>query len=257
MTYHHLRNATAVIQTKNDFILVDPMLGEVGTIEAFTKERFPPVRNPLVKLPENTEFLLQKVTHVLLTHQHADHLDEPGISFLIENNLPVTCSVMDAKDLKEKGLNVVLELEYNKPRAFLGGTIEGIPARHGYGKVAELMGNVTGFYIKMPNEPGLYLASDTILTDEVARVLVDYQPDISVIPCGSAQLDAYEPILMTVDDILRFTNLNLGTTICNHLEALNHCPTRREDLKLRFKEQKLSQKVWIPEDGDSKTINLH
>ncbi|NEV93532.1 MBL fold metallo-hydrolase [Psychroflexus sp. YR1-1] len=252
MTYHHLRNATAVLETTTDFILVDPMLGEVGTIEAFTKERFPPKRNPLVKLPDHTDALLNKVTHVLISHQHADHLDEAGIAFLKENNLPVTCSVLDAEKLQEKGLRVVLELDYSTPRDFLGGTIEGIPARHGYGKVAELMGNVMGFYIQMPNEPDLYLASDTILTDEVARVLVDYQPDISVIPCGSAQLDAYEPILMTEDDIVRFTNLNFGTTICNHLEALNHCPTKREDLTSKFKEQKLSHKVWIPEDGESK-----
>lgn len=252
MTYHHLRNATAIIQTKNDFILVDPMLGDVGTIEAFAKERFPPYRNPLVELPKSAESLLEKITHVLITHQHADHLDEAGIAFLKDKQLRVTCSVLDAKDLKEKGLRVVQELDYNTSQTFLEGSIEGIPARHGYGNVAELMGNVMGFYIELPDEQSLYLASDTILTDEVAKVLVNYQPKISVIPCGSAQLDAYDPILMTKEDIVRFTNLNFGTTICNHLEALNHCPTKREALKSKFKEQHLSHKAWIPEDGGSK-----
>lgn len=251
MTYHHLRNATAVIETETDFILVDPMLGDVGTIEAFTKERFPPKRNPLVELP-NAESLLEKITHVLITHQHADHLDEAGIAFLKEKQLEVTCSVLDAKDLKEKGLRVVQELDYNQPQDFLEGKIEGIPAQHGYGEVAELMGNVMGFYLELPNEPSLYWSSDTILTDEVAKVLVDYKPDISVIPCGSAQLDQYKPILMTVEDIVRFVNLNFGTTICNHLEALNHCPTTRAELKTKFKEQKLYHKTWIPEDGESK-----
>lgn len=252
MTYHHLRNATAVIETKGHFILIDPMLGNVGTIEAFTKERFPPRRNPLVELPANAESLLENITHVLITHQHADHLDEAGIAFLKEKQLGVTCSVLDAKNLKEKGIRVVQELDYNRSQAFLGGSIEGIPARHGYGKVAELMGNVMGFYIKCPDEPSLYLASDTIFTDKVARVLVDYEPDISVIPCGSAQLDNYEPILMTIDDIGKFTNLNFGITICNHLQALNHCPTSREELNFKFKEQKLNHKIWIPEDGESK-----
>ncbi|MFD0931228.1 MBL fold metallo-hydrolase [Psychroflexus salinarum] len=251
MIYHHLRNATVVIETETDFILVDPMLGEVGTIEAFTKERFPPQRNPLVQLP-NAKYKLAKTTQVLISHQHADHLDEAGIKFIKENNLAVTCSVLDAKNLKDKGLRVVQELNYHQPEAFLGGKIEGIPAQHGYGEVAELMGNVMGFYIELPNEPSLYLASDTIFTDEVARVLVNYEPEISVIACGSAQLDQYEPILMTEEDIVRFTNLNFGTTICNHLEALNHCPTTRAELKSKFKEQKLNHKVWIPEDGESK-----
>lgn len=251
MIFHHLRNATAIIETPTDFILVDPMLGDVGTIEAFTKERFLPKLNPLVELP-NANSLMEKITHVLISHQHADHLDEAGIDFLNEKQLPVTCSVLDAKNLKDKGLRVIQELDYNMREAFLGGTIEGIPAQHGYGEVAELMGNVMGFYIELPNEPSLYWSSDTIFTDEVAKVLVDYTPDISVIPCGSAQLDQYEPILMTMEDIVRFVNLNFGMTICNHLEALNHCPTKRAELKSKFKEQKLYHKTWIPNDGESK-----
>jgi L-ascorbate metabolism protein UlaG (beta-lactamase superfamily) len=82
MTYHHLRNATAVIETETEHILVDPMLGEVGSIEAFTSKRFPPLRNPLVALPEQASDVLDKITHALITHQHADHLDEAGIYFL-------------------------------------------------------------------------------------------------------------------------------------------------------------------------------
>ncbi|WP_019038594.1 MBL fold metallo-hydrolase [Psychroflexus tropicus] len=254
MRYHHIRNATAVIEIGSEAILIDPMLGEPGTIEAFTKDRFPAIRNPLVELPAKAYDLLKKVTHVLITHQHADHLDEAGVNFLKDNQLPITCSRLDAEDLKSKGLNVARELDYNSTQAFLGGTIKGTPAQHGYGEVAKYMGNVMGFYIQLPNEPSLYLASDTILTDEVAEILVNNAPEISVIPCGSAQLDAYEPILMTVEDIMRFTNLNFGVTICNHLEALNHCPTKRNNLKEKFKEQKLSNKVWIPEDGESKTF---
>jgi L-ascorbate metabolism protein UlaG (beta-lactamase superfamily) len=252
MIYHHLRNATCLIQTNTEFILVDPMLGDAGSIEAFTKERFPPHKNPLVELPDSSQVLLDKTKHALITHQHADHLDAAGISFLKDNRIPVTCSVKDASALKSKGLNVTQELEYNKPQPFLNGNIEGIPAQHGYGKVAELMGNVMGFYIQLPEEPSLYLASDTILTDEVAKVLVDIQPDISVIPCGSAQLDKFEPILMKISDIMRFINLNFGITICNHLEALNHCPTSREELALNLKAQKLNHKVWIPMDGEQK-----
>lgn len=256
MTFHHLRNATAILETSTDSILIDPMLGEVGSIEAFTNTRFPPLRNPLIKLPENADALLNKTTHVLITHQHADHLDEAGFLFLKENQLKVTCSVLDAQDLKAKGLKVTQELYYNQPQTFLGGIIEGIPATHGYGKVAELMGNVMGFYMQLPDEPSLYWASDTILTDAVTNILVNKIPDLSVIPCGSAQLDTYEPILMTQNDILKFINLNFGMTICNHLEALNHCPTTRDALKNALKTKKLINKVWMPEDGESKFLKF-
>lgn len=256
MIYHHLRNATAILETSQDFILIDPMLGEVGSIEAFTKTRFPPKRNPLVKLPQSADDVLKKVTHALITHQHADHLDEAGVLFLKNHQIPITCSHKDAQDLKSKGLNVIQELDYNQPQMFLNGRIEGIPATHGYGKVAELMGNVMGFYIELPDEPSIYWASDTILTNNVAKVLVNKTPDISVIACGSAQLDNYEPILMTLEDIMRFINLNLGYTICNHLEALNHCPMTRDELNNNLNSKKLNNQVWIPYDGESKRFKL-
>lgn len=254
MIYHHLRNATAVIETSTDFILVDPMLGDVGSIEAFTEKRFPPQPNPLVELPESAEYLLSKVTHVLITHQHADHLDEAGIAFLKRKQLPVTCNVLDAEDFKKKGLNIIQGLKYNQQMPFLGGIIEGIKATHGYGKVAELMGNVMGFYIDLPEEPSLYLASDTIFSKEVEQVLNTRQPSVSVIPCGSAQLDDFEPILMTQEDILRFVEFNPGLTICNHLEALNHCPTTRGELSLKLKALNFGHKVWIPKDGQQRKL---
>lgn len=256
MIYHHLRNATAILEAQTNFILIDPMLGDVGSIEAFTKKRFLPKPNPLVELPPKTDALLDKVTHALITHQHADHLDVAGIDFLKAQQLNVTCSVLDAQNLKDKGLNVLQELDYHQPQPFLEGTIEGIPATHGYGEVAELMGNVMGFFIKLPDEPTIYLASDTILTEKVNSVLIDHKPNISVIPCGSAQLDSYQPILMKKEDIIRFVNINSGITICNHLEALNHCPTTRKALKETLKTKNLFDKVWIPEDGQSKLLNL-
>jgi L-ascorbate metabolism protein UlaG (beta-lactamase superfamily) len=248
MTYHHLRNATAVIETETEYILVDPMLGEVGSIEAFTSKRFPPLRNPLVALPDQASGVLDKTTHALITHQHADHLDEAGIDFLKERHIPITCSRLDADALKSKGLHVVQELEYNKAVSFLGGTIQGIPATHGYGKVAELMGNVMGFFIELPNEPSLYLSSDTIYTQEVKDIISKKEPDVSVIPCGSAQLDEHEPILMIMLDILKFVEDCKGQVICNHLEALNHCPTQRKNLKNNI----TLDTVWIPEDGAKK-----
>ena len=37
---HHFRNATMVIETEKDVILVDPMLGKKGTLPTFTFFRF-------------------------------------------------------------------------------------------------------------------------------------------------------------------------------------------------------------------------
>ena len=36
LSIHHIRNATLVIETENEVILVDPMLGPKGTMPSFT-----------------------------------------------------------------------------------------------------------------------------------------------------------------------------------------------------------------------------
>ncbi len=251
MKIHHIRNATMVIETGNLVLLIDPMLGAKGTAAPpFAFIRYKPKRNPIVDLPENCQPILDKVTHCLITHKHPDHIDKAAEDFLTEKNIPVICSVLDETYFKEKGLNVVQTVEYWKRDNFLNGKIEGIPARHGYGYVAKPMGNVMGFYLEFPEEQSIYLSSDTIYTEDVEKVLTDYKPDISVVASGTARLDFFEPLLMRVDDILKFTKTAPGKVIANHLEAVNHCPTKRSELKSHFAQEGLSEKTFIPEDGE-------
>ncbi|MCH2196569.1 MBL fold metallo-hydrolase [Kordia sp.] len=186
---HHIRNVTLVIETTSQVILVDPMLGDKGTNATTFFSRAKMQRNPMVTLPEVSRYILQKVTHCLITHRHPDHLDTAAITFLKEKEIPVTCSCKDEKILKKKGLHIVNALSYKKKTSFLGGTIEGIPAKHGYGSIAEPMGNVMGFYIELPNVPSIYISSDTIYIDAVDEALKKYQPEIAVVAAGSAQFD--------------------------------------------------------------------
>lgn len=251
MRIHHLRNATMVIETKAEFILVDPMLGKKGTAgPPFTLFRFKPQRNPILDLPDNAMEIVNKTTHCLITHLHPDHLDKEAENFLKSNNTPITCSIKDEKTLKKRGLNVVNAVNYWEESEFLDGTIEGIPAKHGYGFVAKPMGNVMGFYIKIPNEKTMYLSADTIYTKDVDKVLKQYKPDINVVACGTAQLDVFKPLLMTMEDIIKFVTNATGTVIANHLEAVNHCPTTRTQLKDKLKKQGLIEKTKIPYDGE-------
>lgn len=252
MKIHHLRNATMVIEAKEQFILVDPMLGEKGTAgPPFTLFRFKPKRNPILDLPNNAMDIVNKTTHCIITHLHPDHLDKKAEKFLISNNIPITCSIKDEQILRKRGLNVVETVDYWKESDFLGGTIEGIPARHGYGFVAKPMGNVMGFFIQLPNEKTIYLSADTIYTENVDKVLKQYKPDINVVACGTAQLDIFKPLLMTMNDIIKFTKNSSGIVIANHLEAVNHCPTTRTQLANEFKRHGLLAKARIPNDGET------
>ena len=256
MRIYHLRNATMAIESKQKVLLVDPMLGKKGSsAPPFTFFRFKPQRNPIIDLPEKAMEIVSKTTHCLLTHLHPDHLDKAGENFLKTNGIPVICSNRDKKALEKKGLNVLQTISYWENSEFLGGTIQGIPAKHGYGFIAKPMGNVMGYFLKLPNEQSIYLSSDTIYTKAVHKVLVEYQPQINVVACGSAQLDVFRPLLMTMEDVVRFVENAKGTVIANHLEALNHCPTTRAQLTSVLANKGLLHKILIPEDGQIITFN--
>ncbi|OHT45145.1 MBL fold metallo-hydrolase [Flavobacterium tructae] len=251
MKLHHLRNATLVIETETDVILVDPMLGKKKTIAPFTIFRYKPKRNPLISLPKNSRDILSKVTVCLITHLHPDHIDKAGEIFLRRKSIPVICSSKDQSALSKRGLSIVQTLNYWEPQEFLGGKITGIPAVHGYGFVAKLMGNVMGFHLELPNQKSIYISSDTIFTEHVQKVLIEFKPDISVVACGVARLDFGQPLLMRMNDILKFAALAPGKVFANHLEALNHCPTTRTALKQALLDNNLLDKVSIPNDGTS------
>ena len=260
MKLHHLRNATFIIKSGPHSILVDPMLGDKGSLPPFALFRHKAIRNPIVSLPENASLLLDKVTACLITHcrtfgikafQHTDHLDGTGETFLKSGSIPVTCPEKDGPYLRKLGLSVEKSLPPWNPTPYKGGKITAIPAQHGYGWVHHLMANGAGFFIELPDEPSLYISGDTIFTPEVKRALTQLQPDIAVVAAGSASLDIGDSLLMSPEGILSFIQTAPGKVIANHMEALNHCPTTRTKLKQMIKKVGLEQKVWIPEDGEA------
>jgi L-ascorbate metabolism protein UlaG (beta-lactamase superfamily) len=240
-----------VIETESKVLLVDPMLGAKGTLPPFAFLRFKSRKNPTVSLPEESDALLERVTHAIISHRHPDHLDEAGITFLKEKEIPVLCSIHDEEILHKQGLTIHQTFDYWEKQQFSGGYITGIPAIHGYGFVTKFMGDVMGFLLELPGEPSVYLSSDTIYTDDVHQVLTEYKPDISVVACGAAQFDVFRPLLMNMDEIIRFVRHSPGKIIANHLEAINHCPTTRKQLRSKLVEEELQDKVIIPKDGES------
>jgi len=260
MKIHHLRNATFVIESKDYYILIDPMLSGVGELPTFTYFKHQPKKNPLVPLPKNSAEILAKVNHCLITHSqkwgielltHMDHLDKPGKMYLSKNNTPTTSLEADTSYLKKKGINITTELEYWKPEDFLGGKITAVPAKHGHGWMHYFMANGAGYYIELVNEPSIYISGDTVLTKDVKTALAELKPDITVVAAGNASLDLDGDILMPIEEVLEFIRLSPSKVIANHLEALNHCPITRTQLRDELVKNGLLDKVYIPDDGET------
>ncbi len=260
MRIHHLRSATFIIETGPYFILIDPMLGDKGSLPAFSYIRFKAKKNPLVDLPLNAQELLNKVTHCLITHsqtfgikafQHTDHLDQKGEDFLVQKQIPVYSFQNDVSYLSKYGINVQAGIDYWKEIEFLGGRLVAIPAHHGHGWISKLMANGCGFYIELPNEPSLYISGDTVLTHDVKNALLKFRPDIAVVAAGQAQMDVGQPILMSKNEVREFIELSPKYVIANHLEALNHCPVKRDEIKQILHEMNVVDRVQVPDDGQT------
>ncbi|ELA8350214.1 MBL fold metallo-hydrolase [Vibrio alginolyticus] len=259
MKIHNLRSATFVIESGNHYILIDPMLGNKGSLPPFSIFRFKVSKNPTVELPTSAENILSKITHCLVTHsqtfgfkplQHGDHLDAAGERFLIKNSIPVTTLMKDKNYLEKYDITIENGLEPWITTDFLGGKITAIPAQHGHGWIHKVMANGCGFFLQLPGEPSIYISGDTVLTADVKRALHDLQPDITVVAAGQAQMDVGQPLLMSTNEVIEFIKKSPGKVIANHMEALNHCPIDRATLKHSLETHGLLEKVYIPFDGE-------
>ncbi|WP_261817823.1 MBL fold metallo-hydrolase [Vibrio gallicus] len=263
MKIHHLRSATFIIESNDKFILIDPMLGKKGSMPPFSVIKAKAAKNPTVDMPSSADELLNKVTHTLITHsqtfgikalQHGDHLDAAGEAFLTKRNIPVATPAKDKAYLEKYGLTVNWGIEDWQSIDFLGGKLTAVPAQHGHGWIHKVMANGVGFFLELPNEPSIFISGDTVLTDDVKRALNEFKPDITVVAAGRARMDVGQPLLMSTDEVMEFIALSPNKVIANHMEALNHCAVTRPILKQSIEKNALSEKVLIPEDGETLTF---
>lgn len=240
-----IRNATLLINLDGKKILIDPMLGEVGSIKTvpLTKNK---EKNPIVPLTVP----LQKITDidaVLITHLHFDHFDEEARKIL-PKNIPIFCQPQDEVSIRKSGFNNVTSID--NVHQWEGMKIHRVKGNHGTGLAGLLMGKVSGFVIEVRKGKKLYIAGDTVYNKAVERVLKDYQPDVTVVNSGEAQLIFGNPITMTKEDVLKVANISNSIVVVVHLEAVNHCSLKRIDLNNYLNKQGLYKQVIIPNDGE-------
>ncbi len=240
-----LRNATTLLSIGEHRLLVDPMLSEPGALPGFKVFGGGRRPNPLVPLPATAAAALAQATAVLVTHEHPDHFDRPGLDFARRRGLTVWASPVDAPNLRRKGLDA-RELR----DGVLGMAVEVVPSRHGRGLLGWLMGPVAGVYLAHPDEPSLYVVGDSVLTDAVLDAIDRLQPDVILAPAGAANMGLGGDILFSLDELVALARRAPGEIVFNHLEALDHCPTTRAGLAARLTAEGLLGRTRIPADGE-------
>ncbi|MFC4991555.1 MBL fold metallo-hydrolase [Rubritalea tangerina] len=249
MNIQLIRNATLRIKYAGKTILLDPFFAPKGSLPAFAGI----APNPTVDLPHPVADIIDSVDLVLITHLHPDHFDESAQEAL-PKHIPIICHAVDRPNIEDKGF-------HNIDTIGSGITWEGIdisptPAQHGSGEWLARMGHVTGYFLKKANSPSLYLASDTILTDDVLGVLSSKHPDVIVTNSGGAHFPDAPPIIMDAEETITLCKAAPeAKVVATHLESLDHCPVTREALREAAAAAAISDKhLYIPSDGETLTF---
>jgi L-ascorbate metabolism protein UlaG (beta-lactamase superfamily) len=229
-----VRSATVILELAGRRILVDPMLDPAGARPPI-ENTANPVRNPTVELPLAVEDVLVGLDAVLVTHRHKDHFDDTAAERLPQS-LPVFCQPEDEEALRALGFDarpVETSLDWD------GLVLHRVPARHGFGAVAEALGPVSGFVVDE-----LYLAGDTVWYEAVEATIERFRPRVAVLNAAGASFLEGGLIVMGVDDV-REVVARVPVVVAVHMEALNHCHLTRADLAAA------APGVVIPRDGET------
>jgi L-ascorbate metabolism protein UlaG (beta-lactamase superfamily) len=253
MKFQQLRNATILIEYAGTKFLVDPMLAEKGAFPGFEGTPNSHIANPLVHLPIPMDEILD-VDAVIVTHIHPDHWDEAAIKLVPKDMLIFAQNENDAAQIKEQGFKNVRALE--EKTVFEDITLIKTPGRHGgektVEKYAELLGLVSGVIFKHPNEKTVYIAGDTVWYEGVEENLKKYEPDVVILNSGDAQVLGYEPIIMDKKDVYEvYKAAPKATIIASHMESVNHAMLSRKELREFLSEKGMTQRVLVPEDGET------
>lgn len=253
MRYTLLRNATAVLEYGGKRFLIDPSLDPAGFRPAIpnTANQRP---NPLVELPEGWQQGIANLDACIVTHLHQDHFDTTARDVLPSDTL-LLAQPEDQSTLQERGFTRVTAVADSLRLGDID--IRRTPASHGRGTIAAAMAPVSGFVLRSPGEPVLYIAGDTVWYEAVETVIQREKPDVIIVNGSGASFLEGGPIVMNADDIASVRlAAPAATIIVVHLEAINHCHETRAYYRQRLPELGLTlADTLIPEDGE--TVEIH
>ncbi|KRG10811.1 MBL fold metallo-hydrolase [Staphylococcus sp. NAM3COL9] len=254
MKINHIRNATSVIEYANNRFLIDPMLGEKGSFEAFPNSPRQEQGNTIVDLPMSIDEIIYNIDAIILTHLHLDHFDEVAQQVLDKDIQVFVQNENEANQVRNVGFeNVEVLTEHI---TFNGIKLIKTPGEHGRGEIIETMGPVCGVVFEHESEQKLYVSGDTVWYSKIQKVINNYKPEIIIVNGGDNQFYNGSSLIMNGYDIYQVSKEAPNSKIIVvHMEAVNHWNLSRDSLKELTTELNMESQVLIPDDGDYYTFD--
>jgi len=118
---------------------------------------------------------------------------------------------------------------------------------------AQMGGSVMGVVFSAPKAKTVYVAGDTVWRPEVDQALAQHKPDVVILNTGSALVSGFEehPIIMGKQDTLQATkSAPKAAIVAVHMDSVNHMSLSRKELREFVQDNKIQDRVVIPEDGE-------
>jgi L-ascorbate metabolism protein UlaG (beta-lactamase superfamily) len=244
-----IRNATLRVRVNGRLFLIDPCLGSKHSIRSFAGIS----PNPTVDLPMPAADVISGAEMVIISHLHPDHFDEPAKD-LLRKDLPVYCQPGNEEVLRSAGFEQVTPVADEV--TWQGITFTRTLGQHGFGELAERMGNVSGFVWRAAGEATVYWVGDSVWYEPVAEIIAAVQPDIIITHSGGARFGDSPPIVMDAQMTLAVClAAPQATVIAVHMEALDHCPVTRAMLRTDATAAGIApNRLLIPLDGETISV---
>lgn len=246
-----IRNATVTVEYRGQKFLVDPMFSKKGQFESFGPAARDD-RNPIVDLPFAVDKIMDDVDAVIVTHTHEDHFDQAAKEQLPKDIKMFMQDKMDAEMARKAGFTNIEVMKEDKATTFKGVKLTEVDGRHGYGKMAEAMGNVMGVVFQHPKEKTLYIAGDTVWYSQVKKNIDTYKPELFILNGGQNQFLEGGPLIMGKEDVYQvYKAAPKAKILVSHMEAVNHWGLSRKELKTFIKDKGITSNVLVPNDGET------
>ena len=170
-----IKHSTLLIKDVNRILLVDPVFDDIF----WFIEDFSPLAFDLKKMPEPD--------HVLITHGHYDHLDEPSLKRLDPKTHVITPLGYDS-EFNAIGMSHRTQLDWYTTWSDDSREITLLPANHWtmrnpiIGPNRSLWG---GYLIKTAGGPIIYISGDSAYFDGFEQLGNDYNIDLAIFNMGA------------------------------------------------------------------------
>jgi len=249
-----IRHCTMTVEYGSTKFVIDPVFGSAGSKDPLKGNASTPMlRNPLTELPISPDEIVSGMSAMILTHNHPDHLDQEAAD-KIPKTIPIFVQNLQDKDtMRNFGFKKNFTVDMTPWTSYGDIQVIKTPGKHGDApmtKVLNEMNNSGGFVLKKAGEKTIYFTGDTVWCLGVEDSLTRHHPDIIVANVGGAYLDDMRLLMNLADLKAMHEYLPSAQIIVVHLEAFNHCPITRQEVRAFAAQNGFADKIIVPSDGE-------